>query len=317
MKTSYQLFFSLISSLFFSCGTAPSTAPNTTPNNTVDDTPLDTIDHSTAVFPYQLDRPDTALELVDELVEISGLSLTKDENLLVGVQDEKGYIYYINKESGAIEKEVKFWKNGDYEGVEVIGDRIFVLKNTGTLYELNTNEAPQELLKHKNFLTKADDVEGLGFDRKTNRLLLACKAKTSESKDNKLIYGFDLDSMQIIDAPVYEINLESIKSYLNQPDVQDKAEAFMKFFMGEEGELTFAPSGIAVHPITQDVYIISSVGKLLLILNQGGAIQSIHKLDKKIHRQPEGIAFAKDGTLYIANEGKKGKAKIIRYDYKE
>jgi DNA-binding beta-propeller fold protein YncE len=31
----------------------------------------------------------------------------------------------------------------------------------------------------------------------------------------------------------------------------------------------------------------------------------LEKLNKKIHSQPEGIVFGKDGTLYISNEGKK------------
>jgi uncharacterized protein YjiK len=28
------------------------------------------------------------------------------------------------------------------------------------------------------------------------------------------------------------------------------------------------------------------------------------KMDKSVHRQPEGICFDIDGTLYISNEGK-------------
>ena len=39
------------------------------------------------------------------------------------------------------------------------------------------------------------------------------------------------------------------------------------------------------------------------------------KLKKKIHEQPEGIVFAQDGTLYISNEGKDGKAKIYKFAY--
>jgi DNA-binding beta-propeller fold protein YncE len=42
-----------------------------------------------------------------------------------------------------------------------------------------------------------------------------------------------------------------------------------------------------------------------MILNSTGEIIGLEKLNKKIHSQPEGIVFGKDGTLYISNEGKK------------
>lgn len=318
LKLTINILYSSLLLCFFACEIPPSsTGQTTSPSPTTDSNiPMEEKVNPPQV-PYYFDQPDAILELEQELVEISGLSFSKDESQLIAVQDEKGYIYSLNKTTGAIEDKVKFWKKGDYEGVEVIGDRTFVLKNTGTLYELNTNESPQALIKHKNFLSQNDDVEGLGYDAKNNRLLLACKARTGTQKDTKEIFGFDLDSMQISEKAIFEIKLSDIKKHLEQNQIQNKTEELMKFFLGAEGELTFAPSGIAVHPINQDLYIISSVGKLLVQLDKGGQLKAIHKLDKKIHRQPEGIVFAKDGTLYISNEGKKGTAKIIRYNYKE
>ena len=59
----------------------------------------------------------------------------------------------------------------------------------------------------------------------------------------------------------------------------------------------------------------SSVKKILMIFNEAGEIFHLEKLDKKIHPQPEGMTFDKDGTLYIANEGKSGKGSISRFSY--
>jgi len=55
---------------------------------------------------------------------------------------------------------------------------------------------------------------------------------------------------------------------------------------------------------------------MLLIMNTAGEIQYLAKLNKKVHRQPEGITFGKDGTLYIANEGKGGHGRIYVYKTK-
>ncbi|MEZ4981635.1 MAG: SdiA-regulated domain-containing protein [Saprospiraceae bacterium] len=84
----------------------------------------------------------------------------------------------------------------------------------------------------------------------------------------------------------------------------------------DEGGFTFAlPSAIAQHPITEEFYILSSVGKLLMVLSAEGEINYIEKLDKKILPQPEGICFEKNGTMWISSEGKKsGNGTVLKYN---
>ena len=76
----------------------------------------------------------------------------------------------------------------------------------------------------------------------------------------------------------------------------------------------FSPSAIAVHPKTGQMYVLSSVGKILVVLDAKGNVQKVEKLDKSEYRQPEGLCFAKDGTMYMSSEGKGGKARIYRFD---
>ena len=73
----------------------------------------------------------------------------------------------------------------------------------------------------------------------------------------------------------------------------------------EQGTLRLGPSAIAIHPQTGELYVLSSVNKVLLILGSDGAIRHVEILDNSIHMQPEGITFRHDGGLYISNEGKK------------
>ena len=80
-----------------------------------------------------------------------------------------------------------------------------------------------------------------------------------------------------------------------------------------ESETSFKPSGIAIHPIDGEVYIISSVGKLLIILNRSGKVQNVIELDPKIFRQPEGICFSPKGDMFISNEGQGGKGYILKF----
>jgi uncharacterized protein YjiK len=66
----------------------------------------------------------------------------------------------------------------------------------------------------------------------------------------------------------------------------------------------FGPSGVAVHPILSNIYVISSINKVLLVLSAEGKILEMVKLDKNRFPQPEGICFDKDGTMYLSSEAK-------------
>ena len=82
-----------------------------------------------------------------------------------------------------------------------------------------------------------------------------------------------------------------------------------------ESETSFQPSGIAIHPIDGEIYIISSVGKLLIILDRRGKVLEVKALDPKIFRQPEGICFSPAGDMFISSEGQGGKGYILKFKF--
>ena len=160
---------------------------------------------STAMLFYDLNQPTKILPLPGKLMEISGLSYHPTKHQLLAIHDEKGFIYFINKETGKIEDTVDFGKRGDYEGIEKVGNKIYVIKSNGTLsvFDLDKNKAEDKI---KTSLSLANDVEGLGYLENENALLIACKGKASINKKEKLkktkaFYKFDLTEQQLIEEP--------------------------------------------------------------------------------------------------------------------
>ena len=68
---------------------------------------------------------------------------------------------------------------------------------------------------------------------------------------------------------------------------------------------------------TGEWYVISSINKLLVILDHDWEVKAAHQLDPKRYIQPEGLAIDNNRTLYIASErGKKGKrATVYKFPY--
>ncbi|MEO1714636.1 MAG: SdiA-regulated domain-containing protein, partial [Bacteroidota bacterium] len=269
-------------------------------------------------FPYNLREPDQTMELAPVLNEISGLSMAYRDTRIAAINDELGTIYLLDPQNGKILQEIPFWKTGDYEGIEVKGSDAYVVKSSGTIYEVkHFGTEGQEVTKYNTVLGKENDVEGFCFNMEGDKLLMACKGQAGIKGQNvevKNIYSFDLETKTVDTIPYLEIVRSQVNEFLQQNTSIPKLEKLVEFFDPSHPSFTLAPSAIAVHPTTGHLFITSSVGKVFMVLDTSGNILYIEKLSKKIHPQPEGMCFATDGTLYISSEGKElGAGRIQKF----
>lgn len=243
------------------------------------------------LLPYTLNTPTERYELPKKLREVSGLSYYKGTQL-VAVNDEEGIVYFFDYKLGKIVNEITFGKDGDYEGIEVVGDEIFILKSNGKIKSFKAEEAFEREID----CTDPDvlEYEGLAYDAKQHYLLLAAKERIKGIDDRKVIYAYDLKKKTFFKSIVIPENQVA-------GDTQNK---------------DFRPSGIAMHPNTGETFIVASKGKKLLVLASDGKKETLVNLDKDLYYQPEGICFAPNGDLFISSEGDKKddvKGYILRF----
>ncbi len=258
-------------------------------------------EHPDYFFPYLINAPDTILSLsYAELREISGLSATYDKKVLCAIADERGEVFFLNAYTGSIIRRIFFREKGDFEGLEMVDNRLYALRSNGQIYEIEYRKRQKPRIScYETFLTKNDDVEGLGYDRQRHALLMACKGNPDSAYERR-VYAFDLSSKHVSDTPVYRINPHIVNEWAPYAD--------------DEKRNYFSPSGIAIHPDSGDVYIISTALKRLIVLDYAtGRLRYVTRLDRKIMPQPEGIAFDSEGRLFIASEGKKGDGLLLRF----
>lgn len=262
---------------------------------------------------YNFNKPAQITDLPPELLEISGISHVKDQTL-VAVQDEQATIYFIDLEQRKIRNTITFGQRGDYEDLVFTGDHTYVLQSNGNIFKiLNTgkDEIATEIITG---LSRKYDAEGLCHDRENNRLLLACKGSAKGSEGEKLIFAFDLKTERLSDSPVIAFSIQAIEAFVKQH--KDELQNSVKGISKEEKiNRIFTPSALAIHPISKELYILSSRNNLLLISDLQGKIINMITLSYDLFKQPEGITFSPDGKLYISNEGKKTPANIIGYSY--
>jgi uncharacterized protein YjiK len=265
-------------------------------------------------FPYDLNKPSASFDLDVSLREISGLTTTPKPDLLAAVQDEKGQLFYINKKTGKVTPSVIFAEDGDFEGIEFVGDTLWVVKSKGRLYKLwNLDKTPYDMATFKIESLKKANIEGLGYDAKNNRLLLAQKGDKTDEAASRAIFAFDLKNQTPSVSKAFDLRLSDFQAFLADKKAKKYQHLVDDYVNNPAAKgVEFGPSGVAVHPLSGNIFVLSSVNKVLIVISSEGKILEMVKLDKNRFPQPEGLCFDADGTLYLSSEAKDDpKAKLF------
>lgn len=256
------------------------------------------MDYDHHKVPYKLYAPDEKYSLHYDLEEISGLSVFADH--LLAVEDEQGYVYVLKAENGDVERKIKFAKGGDYEGIEAIGNRVYVVKSNGDVFSFEMSDNGEVKAEEVDTdFSSNNDIEGLSASGE--RLLLACKGKGEigdKSVKGKAVYEYDPRERKVAGKPLFHLEEEEIEAFIKDRNFFNKIHSF-------------DPSAIAVHPLTSDIYWLSA-DKVLVVLSPDYQLKEVVRLDGGIYRQPEGICFAGDGTMYLSSEGDGARGKIFK-----
>jgi len=251
-----------------------------------------------------------------ELKEISGIAFV-DDHTVVAIQDEEGILYFYDLNKEEITKKYEFWKGKDYEDLSIVGNDLYVVSSGGTLYELKDfKNSTAQAVVHKTQLSTENNIEGLTYDQKNNRLLLAVKDLSLDGdKSHKDIYSFDLKTKTFNPKAIYSIKLAEVESYFAGDKIEEFSKKLLKAVGNKNLNEVFRTSAITINPQTGELYALSSLNNIIAILDANSKITKILEFDGKEFSQPEGLAFAPNGKLYISNEGKKNPANIIEVNY--
>jgi uncharacterized protein YjiK len=254
---------------------------------------------------YAFQNPDASVVLPGILQEISGLSCV-DSNTVICIQDEKGILFLYNLSEKKIIKQIKFYSDGDYEGIAKVQDTIYVLRSDGTIFEISDYISDNFEVTLYSTDIPSKDNEGLCYDQENNRLLIACKEITGKgelTKDERYVFAFDLYAKKLVDEPSFSFNIKLLKKFASNKNIslplirEPKGSGYVP-------DIKFQISGIAIHPITKSMYLLSAVDYLLFVFEKDGNISTIIRLNAGLYNQPEGITFMENGDLLISNEGR-------------
>lgn len=244
--------------------------------------------------------PPGRMELPRELAEVSGLAYTPDGRLLAH-GDEQAVIFQVDFDAGKVVKRFAVGDGGgpllgDFEDIQVVGDRLFLVTSAGQLVEARegSDGATVPVVRRTRGLGGTCEVEGMSWDEASSSMLLLCKqTKGKRWKDQVVILAVNPETGEFSPEPRLTVSQAQLTRVT--------------------GEKRFAGSAIVWHPRTATWILVAGPQRAFAEIDSTGRVLGGGVLPAERHRQPEGLAIAPDLTLLISDEAAGRMATITGY----
>ncbi len=235
------------------------------------------------------------LLLMSRLEEVSGIAFVPDQDsLMMAVNDEEGKMYQINiYDSKRATDPIKFSKAGDYEDIAFAGGKWRVLQSNGTIHSIRADSSLPDNMVSKKILPKGE-YEGMAA--MGSKLVVICKECPVNKETEATIYFIDT---------------------ANDSLVVEKSQLIDFGEIGTGKNKKFLASALARHPISGEWFILSHLKCSLAIADENFKIKQIIPLKRSEFTQPEGIAFSRNGDLFISNEGDGASGYILKFKFQK
>ena len=229
------------------------------------------------------------------LREVSGLAVA-GPNRLLAVADEQALVFTIDLDAEQVEPALALGQPaqaGDFEGIEVSGDRVVLTDSDGRLLWVEKDTVGEWATG----LGEDWEIEGLARHPQSDLYFLAAKGGRGERRDQlPMLLALDLEARVVRAADHIRPDYRAAQQHLGLDQL--------------------SPSGVAFAADGQSFWVVAARQKALMQFSADGALIeafALNSFDK--HRQAEGLVLLEGGRIVIADEGKKrGRLTVYRHD---
>jgi hypothetical protein len=180
----------------------------------------------------------------------------------------------------------------DFEGIAAAGDSVVLMTSAGKLYFFRLgaqNTVPFTMVATG--LRGSCELEGLGWHRASNTLVMPCKQPRGQATTGLTIMRYHLGSTPGPVAPIVVSGGELARV---------------------TGLARIRATSVEVDSISGNLVVLSSKPPLILEIDLNGRALGMKRLPYKYHPQAEGLTLSAN-ALWIADEGTGRKGTLARY----
>ena len=114
------------------------------------------------------------------------------------------------------------------------------------------------------------------------------------------IYTYTISKRKLNEKALFDISISDIEMFAIENNIATPQNKFTDL-SDSLWQLIFNPTAMAIHPKTNEIYILSSENRSIVVFNQFGEVQDLFFLDEKLVSNPKAMTFHPSGDLLISN----------------
>lgn len=189
----------------------------------------------------------------------------------------------------------------DFEGIVAIGSRLVLITSNGKLY--GADNTPNAGVVQFNIVEtgfgEVCEIEGLAWNEAEEVLIAGCKERRGGGRRSRGSGGAD--------------SIEFLKWSTAQAKAAGVITLPLQDISQRTGQRRFRSSAVEWSPSTSTYIALAGPERAILEFTPEGRVVAASRLERSLHRQPEGLAILGDSVLMIADEGGNGQATMSCY----
>lgn len=248
---------------------------------------------------FDLQHPNSVQTLPMGIQPFSDIALL-DSTHLLGLNQESGMMFVYDLNDHSVVPFLSWDMESKIRNISTLDSTLLLVDDAKHIHFLSSPYDSSSLTT-LNLDNEQFDPTSVCYHKETNRLfLIASNEERTEGYSNSSIYAYNLNQRKLNAQPLFSISGEDIEAFAIQNNLMI-ARSDLSIMDDTLESMNFTPTAIAVHPKTNEIYILSGSDHSLAVFNQFGEIVNFTTLDKNTFSHPSAMTFKKNGDLVITD----------------
>lgn len=248
---------------------------------------------------FDLQHPNSVQTLPMGIQPFSDITLF-DSTHLIGLDEKNGSLFMYDMVANSVSPFLSWDLGAKICNISTMDSTLLLVDDAKHIHFLYS-PYDEASLKTLNLDNEQFEATSVCIHQESHRLfLMTSNEERTEGYSSSSVYAYNLNQQKLNAQPLFSISGEDIEAFA----IQNKLIAphsDLSIIDDTLESMNFTPSAIAVHPKTNEIYVLSRGDHSLVVFNQFGEIVNFTSLDKTTFSNPSAMTFKKNGDLVITD----------------
>ena len=248
---------------------------------------------------FDLIHPNSVQTLPMGVQPFSDITLL-DSTHLIGLDHQSGSLFVYDMDANSVAPFLPWDLGSRICNISTVDSTLLLVDDAKHIHFL-ASPYDSSSLTTLNLENELFEATSICVHQESHRLyMIAANEERTEGYSNSSVYAYNLNQHKLNAQPLFSISAEDVEAFAIQNNLI-APHTDLSFMEDSNQTMDFIPSAIAVHPKTNEIYVLSQADRTLVVFNQFGEIVNFTSLNKTTFSNPSAMTFKKNGDLVITD----------------